>query len=187
MLVRFDGLAAVGACSQWLERTHVQLRCLAIEGGILMSQVSIAASAMISAPATEVYAILADYRNHHPHILPKAYFSGLEVEEGGTGEGTVFRAALKMMGQKQSFRMRVTEPEPGRVVAETDLDTGLVTKFIVEPRGDDQSEVTIATTFKSRPGLTGWVERLAAPAFLRRVYRVELAQLDEYARQRQAG
>ena len=75
----------------------------------------------------------------------------------------------------------------GLSVFHGDLDTGLVTKFIVEPRGDDQSELTIATTFQSRPGLTGWFERLAAPAFLRRIYRAELAQLDEYARRRQAG
>ena len=147
-----------------------------------MSQVDVAVSATINAPATEVYPILADYRNHHPHILPKAYFTGLEVEEGGTGAGTVFQAGLKMMGQAQSFRMRVTEPEPGRVIAETDLDTDLVTKFIVEPRGQAQSEVTIATTFQPRPGLKGWLERLVVPGYLRRVYRVELQQLDEYVR-----
>ena len=145
-----------------------------------MPQVHVAVSATINAPAAEVYSILADYRNHHPHILPKAYFTGLEVEEGGTGEGTVFRAGLKMMGQEQSFRMRVTEPEPGRVLAETDLDTDLVTKFIVEPRGNDQSEVTFDTTFQPRPGLKGWLERLIVPGYLRRVYRVELQQLDEY-------
>jgi hypothetical protein len=143
---------------------------------------NVAVSATINAPASEVYPILADYRNHHPHILPKAYFTGLEVEEGGIGAGTVFQASLKMMGQDQIFRMRVTEPEPGRVIAETDLDTGLVTKFIVEPRGRDQSEVTIATTFRPRPGLKGWLERLVVPGYLRRVYRVELQQLDEYVR-----
>jgi hypothetical protein len=147
-----------------------------------MSQVNVAVSATINAPATEVYPILADCRNHHPHILPKAYFTGLEVEEGGTGAGTVFQAGLKMMGQEHSFRMRVTEPEPGRVIAETDLDTDLVTKFIVEPRGKDQSEVTIATTLQPRSGLKGWLERLVVPGYLRRVYRVELQQLDEYVR-----
>jgi hypothetical protein len=147
-----------------------------------MSQVNVAVSATINAPTTEVYPILADYRNHHPHILPKAYFTGLEVEEGGTGAGTVFQAGLKMMGQEQRFRMRVTEPEPGRVIAETDLDTDLVTRFIVEPRGQDQSEVTIATTFQPRAGLKGWLERLVLPGYLRRVYRVELQQLDEYVR-----
>lgn len=149
-----------------------------------MSMVNVVASGMIAAPASQVYSILADYRNHHPHILPKAYFTDLEVEEGGSGEGTVFRAALQLMGRKQRFRMRVTEPEPGRVLAETDLDTDLVTKFIVEPRASGQTEVTIATTFQPSPGLKGWLERLTAPGFLRRVYRTELQQLDEYARQR---
>ena len=152
-----------------------------------MSQVNVAVSRIINAPATEVYPILADYRNHHPHILPKAYFTELEVEEGGLGEGTVFRAALQVMGQKQSFRMRVTEPAPGRVMTEIDLDTELETTFTVEPRGDDQSEVTIATTFQPRPGLRGWLERLATPGLLRRIYRAELQQLDEYARQRKSG
>lgn len=90
---------------------------------------------------------------------------------------------MKVMGKVQSFRMRVTEPEPGRVLAETGLDNGLVTKFIVEPRGHDRSEVTFDTTFQASPGLKGWLERLAAPAILRRIYRVELRQLDEYARQ----
>lgn len=145
-----------------------------------MSQVNVSVAATINAPASKVYPILADYRNHHPHILPKAYFTGLEVEEGGIGEGTVFQAGLKMMGQEQSFRMRVTEPEPGRVLAETDLETGLVTKFIVEPQGKNQSEVTFATTFQPRPGLKGWLERLIVPGYLRRVYRVELQQLDDY-------
>jgi uncharacterized protein YndB with AHSA1/START domain len=147
-----------------------------------MSPINVEVSGTINAPAAKVYRILADYRNHHPHILPRAYFTRLEVEEGGTGAGTTFQAGLKMMGQEQRFRMRVTEPEPGRVIAETDLDTELVTKFIVESRGRDQSEVTISTTFQSRPGLTGWLEQFIAPRFLRRVYRAELQQLDEYIR-----
>jgi ribosome-associated toxin RatA of RatAB toxin-antitoxin module len=145
-----------------------------------MSQINVAVSKTINAPANQVYSILADYRNHHPHILPQAYFTGLEVEEGGTGEGTVFRATLQVMGQKQSFRMRVTEPEPGRVMAENDLDTGLVTTFTVEPRGDNRSEVTIATTFQPSPGLRGLLERLITPMLLQRIYRQELQQLEEY-------
>jgi hypothetical protein len=152
-----------------------------------MSTVNIAVSATINAPANVVYPILADYRNHHPNILPKAYFTGLEVEEGGTGEGTVFRSGMQVMGQEQSFRMHVTEPEPGRMLAETDLKTGLVTKFIVEPRGAEQSEVTFDTTFEASPGLKGWVERLFVPNYLRRVYKAELKQLDEYASQHKAG
>lgn len=144
-----------------------------------MSIVNIAVSKIIKAPAGKIYPILADYRNHHPHILPPA-FTGLEVEEGGYGAGTVFRAGLQVMGQTQSFRMRVTEPEPGRVMAETDLDTGLVTKFIIEPRDNGQSEVTIATTFQPSPGLKGWLERITAPGLMRRIYRQELQKIDDY-------
>lgn len=150
-----------------------------------MSTVNVAVSKTINAPAGTIYPILADYRNHHPHILPKAYFTGLEVEEGGFGEGTVFRSGLKIMGQEQSFRMRVTEPEPGRVLAETDLENDLVTEFIVEERGETQAEVTFSTTFQPKPGLQGWLERLFTPGYLRRVYRVELQQLDDYVRRHQ--
>lgn len=147
-----------------------------------MSGENVAVAAMINAPANEVYAIIADYQNQHPHILPQAYFAGLEVEEGGNGAGTIFKAAMLVMGKAQSFRMRVTEPEPGRIIAETDLDTGLLTTFTIDPRGAEQSQVTIATTFGNTPGLKGLLERLFAPMFLRRVYRAELQQLDEYAR-----
>ncbi len=150
-----------------------------------MTTVNVAVSKTINAPAATIYAILADYRTHHPHILPKAYFTGLEVEEGGFGEGTVFRSGLKIMGREQRFRMRVTEPEPGRVLAETDVATGLVTKFIVEDQGERQADVTFETTIQPQPGLQGWLERLFVPGFLRRVYRVELQQLDDYVQSQQ--
>lgn len=78
------------------------------------------------------------------------------------------------------MRMRVTKPEPGRVIAETDLDTGLVTKFIVESRGENQSEVTFDTTMKPSSGIQGWIECLVIPSYLRRVYKAGLGELDEY-------
>ena len=145
-----------------------------------MTELNVTVSATIKGSAEKVYTVLADYVNHHPHILPPAYFTKLEVEEGGMGAGTMFRAGFKMLGQEQSMRMRVSEPEPGRVLVETDLDSGLVTKFIVDPLGDNQSEVTFDTTMKRSPGLQGWIERLIIPGYLRRVYRVELQQLDHY-------
>ncbi|GAB4413650.1 MAG: SRPBCC family protein [Anaerolineae bacterium] len=148
-----------------------------------MTQLNVAVSAMINAPAQVVYIILSDYRHHHPHILPKDYFTGLEVEEGGQGEGTVFKSGMKIMGQAQPFRMRVTEPEPGRVLAETDLSNGLVTTFTVNPNGPERAEVTFATVWQPASGFRGWVERLTAPMFLKRVYRRELQILDAYARQ----
>ncbi len=41
----------------------------------------------IPAPAAAVYALLADYRDGHPRILPPA-FSDLTVLQGGIGAGT---------------------------------------------------------------------------------------------------
>jgi hypothetical protein len=91
------------------------------------------ASATINAPAALVYSIIADYRDGHPHILPKPYFLGLEVERGGFGAGTVIRFRVRVMGKTQAFRAAVTEPEPGRVLVESDLDGGPQTTFTVEP------------------------------------------------------
>ena len=144
-----------------------------------MSELNVTVSAMINGAAEKVYTILADYVTHHPNILPPA-FTRLEVEEGGIGEGTVWRAGFEMLGQERPMRMRVTEPEPGRVLVETDVDTGLVTKFIVEPRGENQSKVTFDTTMNPGSGIQGWIARLLVPGNLRRVYREELQLLDEY-------
>src|SRR5512139_3319670 len=102
-----------------------------------MTQQRIAVSSLIQAPAQQIYAIIADYRNGHPRILPKPYFVSLEVEEGGVGAGTVIRFQMRLMGRLQSFHSRIREPVPGKVLAETDLDSGAVTTFKVEPRDDE--------------------------------------------------
>jgi hypothetical protein len=148
-----------------------------------MPSIRVAVSDIINAPAEQVYTILADYQNHHPHILPKA-FSGVEIEQGGYGAGTVLQVHTQALGIKQTYHMQVTEPEPGRVLAETDLKTGLVTTFRVVPRGNQQAEVTIATEWDSQPGLKGLLERFINPLFMRRIYRQELQNLDHYARQK---
>src|SRR3712207_2046569 len=73
------------------------------------------------APAERAYRILADYRRHHPRILPPA-FSGFAVEAGGVGAGTTIRFRVTAGGQARDYRQRVSEPAPGRVVREADLD-----------------------------------------------------------------
>lgn len=144
-------------------------------------QLSVSVTDEIEAPAQEVYAILADYRTHHPHILPANAFKRLVVEEGGIGAGTVFAAEMVALGRTQHFRMRVTEPEPGHVLAEHDLSKELVTTFTVTPLDVGRCTVTIATTWQPAGGIMGWVERLTTPSFMRRIYRAELAQLNRYA------
>jgi hypothetical protein len=141
----------------------------------------IAVSAIIDAPAEEVYPILADYRNHHPHILPKAYFSRVEVEQGGYGAGTMLWVHMQALGIKQTYHMQVSEPEPGLILAETDVNTGLVTTFTVVPSENHRAEVTIATSWEAQGGVKGLFERIVTPMFMRRIYRQELQRLEQYA------
>ena len=134
----------------------------------------------IAAPADLIYRCLADYRDHHFKFLPAA-FSDAAVEEGGLGAGTVIRARVRLGGQTHSFRARVEEPEPGKVLTETDLRNGAVTTFTLTPKGPGTS-VRIETRFPRSPGFRGLVERLLVPGMLRRLYRDELTRLEAYVR-----
>ncbi len=140
----------------------------------------VSATALIPAPAEKVYGIVADYRNGHPHILPKPWFLSLEVVEGGVGAGTVVDFSMRLMGRVQHFRATVTEPQPGRVLVETN-DTGAVTSFTVEPQPNQQCRVTIVTETTVRDGIAGKIEGWLTNRLLHPIYVAELAQLADYA------
>ena len=59
------------------------------------------------------------------------------MEQGGYGAGTVIRCSIRVMGRTQTFRASITEPEPGRVLVETDLTMPSVTTFTVDPAKRD--------------------------------------------------
>ncbi len=145
-----------------------------------MATIHISAERTIEAPSEQVYALVADMREHHPRFLPPA-FEGFEVESGGVGAGTVTRFTLKTGGRSRSYRMQIGEPEPGRILTESDTESSLVTTWTVEPAGAG-SRVQIATTWEGAGGIGGFFERTFAPRVLRRLYDDELARLDEYAR-----
>lgn len=148
-----------------------------------MAHHTISAAALIRAPATQVYAIIADYDHGHPRILPKPPFVSLEVEQGGIGAGTIIRVHMRVLGRLQTFRATITEPEPGRVLVET-IDNGTITTFMVEPREHGQhAHVTIATDLATRPGLAGRLEAWLTTRLLRPAYEKELAQLAVVAAQ----
>jgi hypothetical protein len=147
-----------------------------------MSHIIVEEEALIQAEAADIYRILADYRDGHPKILPKEYFTELVVEQGGIGEGTVFRVGVRAMGQVRSFHMTVREPEPGRQLTESDQDTDTVTTFQLTPQeGSQTTRVKIKTEWGSAPGLAGLIERWFTPGMMKRIYRKELQLLDDYA------
>jgi hypothetical protein len=149
-----------------------------------MTKVRASASAVVGALPAVVYEILSDYREGHPSILPARYFTGLEVERGGRGAGTIIRFGMKVAGSTNEARAEVSEPEPGRVLVERVLDEkGIVTSFTVDPHSDGESRVTIDTQWPAR-GAVGLIERIVVAPMLKRIYVAELAQLDRVARSR---
>ena len=138
----------------------------------------VTAVASISAAPERVYAIIADYRTGHPRIVPDA-FSDMTVERGGVGEGTIIRFRMRVFGRTQAFRAAVSEPEPGRILVETDLDSnGAITTFTVNAGpAAGTSEVTITTELPVRSGPLGAIERFFTTRFLRPLYIKELALL----------
>jgi hypothetical protein len=147
-----------------------------------MSTFHVEESLVIEARAEALYAVVADYRVGHPAILPRPFFQGLTVETGGVGAGTVVRGTVKVMGKLYPLHHRISEPEPGRILQESDLDKpGEFTRFLFEPlNGEAQTRVTIATEFLASPGLMGVMERLTKPGLVHKMYQQELRNLADY-------
>jgi uncharacterized membrane protein len=150
-----------------------------------MAPIDVSAEKVIDAPAEVVYGYIADMREHHPRFLPDA-FTDFEVESGGVGAGTITRFKVTAGGRTRQYRMEVAEPEPGRVLTESDTGSSLVTTFRVTP-GGSSSRVEISTRWDGAGGIGGFFERLFAPRVMQGIYADELQRLDAYARERQAG
>lgn len=152
-----------------------------------MSTNPITACSVVAAPPGAVYAAIADYREGHPQIVPPRFFRNFVVEQGGVGAGTIVRFEAVVLGRAHPMRAEITEPIPGRVLAERDMDRGTYTTFTVEPRDDGRSSfVTITTTFPARrgplAGLLGGIERAFMQRLLLPIYHQELRRLEHYAK-----
>ena len=145
------------------------------------------AEQLIDAPPAAVYAVLADYTTQHPRIMPASLFSNLEVEAGGVGAGTVFHITARMLGRHQRLHMQVAEPEPGQVLTETNLDTGVVTEFRVAPGdGGSRTRVRMSSQWETDGGLRGLLDRLVTSLVMGRAFTKQLDQLERYMRSREA-
>ncbi len=135
----------------------------------------------VDAPADAVYQVFSDYTTAHPAILPKPAFESLTVEEGGRGAGTVVRVVMQGLGGKQTLRLHVTEPAPGRVLKEEDPIAGVVTHFTVTPiPTTSRTMVHIATEWREKPGIPGRIEGWLIPRLAKGVYEKELDLLEAY-------
>ncbi|MGH3233778.1 MAG: SRPBCC family protein [Streptosporangiaceae bacterium] len=146
-----------------------------------MARILVSAERTVNAPADTVYRYIADMREHHPRFLPPA-FSDFQVESGGVGAGTVTRFSVTAGGRTREYHMKVTEPEPGRVLTESDTGSSLVTTFTVSPQGD-ASLVQVSTSWEGAGGIGGVFERMFAPRAMAAIYADALERLDTYARE----
>ena len=141
----------------------------------------IAASADIPATPARVWHILTDYRVHHPAILPRDVFRGLEVTEGGVGAGTRFLLTMRMGGKAQVTPITVSEPQPGSVLVEAADDGSVVTRFILTPIEDGRATtVTFDTDYTLPGGAFLPILRWVTNRVLGGLYRRELDNLKRY-------
>lgn len=145
-----------------------------------MGEAVVEVSKQMNFPQDRIFTVLADYRNHHPNIVPRQYFKDLQVLVGGQGAGTQVQVQMRVMGVERDFLMTVAEPEPGRILTETDEQSGTHTSFIIEPLNGDGSRVTISSRFKTGVGLSGWMEKMVTETITRRIYKQELQLLESY-------
>ncbi len=146
-----------------------------------MSDIHVQVSKLIEATPERVYNTIADYQKGHRAILPKRYFTDMTVLEGSQGAGTVIKVKMNVMGARRHFRLQVSEPEPGRVLVESDPESGTITTFTIDAVDQGQSSrVTIETIAKANSGLRGFMEKLFNPAITRRIYQEELELLADY-------
>jgi hypothetical protein len=146
-----------------------------------MARIEVFTEGTVDAPAQTVYGYIADMREHHPHFLPPA-ISNFRVESGGVGAGTINRFTMTAGGRTREYHTKVAEPEPGRVLTESDMASSAVTTFTVDSRGDS-SLVRIGTSWDGADGIRGFFERAFAPRALRAIYADEISRLDAYARE----
>lgn len=150
-----------------------------------MAEIIVRESAVVRAPPEVVYGIFADYHEAHPRVLPRPHFGELVVERGGTGAGTRFRVDVRQGRGRRTYRMDVTEPRPGRLLVETDVDSDLTTTFAVDPEGGG-ARVTITTRW-TQGGMGGWLTRMLVPRLAGPIYREEIRNVERLARERSAA
>ena len=133
-----------------------------------MGTVEAAAQRTVAAPPEQVYGLIADYRDGRPRLLPEN-FVDYRVEEGGQGAGTVVAYTLKAAKRERPYRLQVSEPEPGRLLRESDTTSSFVQEWRTEPAGAG-AVVSISCSWQGAGGIGGFFERTFAPKGVARIY-----------------
>ncbi len=137
-----------------------------------MPKIDVKETLLVGASPPKVYRVIAD-PVHHKHILPDAF---VHYE---ANEDNVIEYAIKVGAAKRTFRARIECTIPDRVFSEIDLNTRILTEFLLEPH-EQGTLVTISTVYESKSNLAGLIEALFVPTLLHRFFREELVKLGRY-------
>jgi uncharacterized protein YndB with AHSA1/START domain len=141
-----------------------------------MAQVEATTERVVQAAPERVFAALADYTGTRGRLLTEQ-FSEYEVQEGGSGAGTLVHWKLQATEKRiRDILFAVTEPTAGQLV-ETDRNSSMVTTWTVTPSGESRAKVVTSTTWTGAGGIGGFFERTFAPKGLNRIYDAVLAKL----------
>jgi Polyketide cyclase / dehydrase and lipid transport len=153
-----------------------------------MKTIHVEATRIIDARPEQLYAVISDYRVGLPAILPKPPFTDLTVEKGGQGAGTVIWVSMTFFGREHRYHLAISEPEPGHVLVETDIESGKYTRFTFEPLDDGKrTRLVIDSELPAKPGLLGYLGALSVRWFASRLYKKELHILADYVAARSAN
>jgi hypothetical protein len=131
-----------------------------------------------AAAPEQVFDLLSDYVDGRPRVQPEA-FADWAVEEGGIGEGTVVTYTLHAAKRQRPYRLEVSEPEPGRVLAEDDTTSTFAQTWTVEPVATGGTRVAVACSWQGAGGVGGIFEGIFAPKGVTRLYEQILAGVAE--------
>lgn len=145
--------------------------------------INVSLSRVINAPSSVIYNVLRDYQEGHKHILPSPYFKSWQVIKGGLGEGTEVLFTIDVYGQQTHYHHIISEPEPGRIICESDQYTPQYSTFTLDPIGRNKTCVTIFSAMPVSRGIKGLMERLFQPTIVRAIFRKELQNIADYVEQ----
>jgi len=137
-----------------------------------MGRIKVEESLLVGAPPEKVYKVLVEPA-HHKRILPDAFVK-YEAESD-----EIVSFSVKSGKVVRDFRVRVEQTEPNKIMREIELSTNIVTEFRLEPH-EQGTVVTIATDYATAKSISGFIESLVVPAFLRILYKEELIKLGRY-------
>jgi hypothetical protein len=156
-----------------------------------MTQLQASALTMVNAPAEHVLAVLSDYHEVRPYLLPDE-FGDYEVLSGGVGAGTEVRWTMALdsvLRNKKGKRpkppkrppwdclVEVSTPEPERIV-ERDTRSSLVATWVLRSSEDDErTAIRVDVTWEQTGGMFA---RQREQLALRTLYETLLTNLHEY-------